>query len=62
MTAQVIELMSAATVDSAWVDYVQYAKLLSEDGSKLTDRAFHEEFTRRYDRWRKLFLMQDSER
>jgi hypothetical protein len=55
----VIHLTSEATVDSAWNDYVAMARLLSEDGSKLTDRHFHEEFTRKYDRWRKLFLMQE---
>jgi len=34
--------------------------MLSEDGSKLLDRDFHEEFARRYERWRKLFLMGDA--
>lgn len=62
MTAQLIELGGKQSVDQAWSDYTDYAKLLSEDHSKLTDRAFHEEFTRRYDRWRKLFLIQDGER
>jgi hypothetical protein len=55
----VIDLVSNSRVDSAWNDYVAMAKVLSEDGSKLTDRHFHEEFTRKYDRWRKLFLMQE---
>lgn len=60
MTAQVIELGGKQSVDQAWVDYTDYAKMLSEDHSKLLDRSFHEEFTRRYDRWRKLFLMQEQ--
>lgn len=59
MSAQVLELVNEQTVDQAWTDYTDMAKLLSEDHSKLTDRAFHEEFTRRYERWRKLFLMQE---
>jgi hypothetical protein len=60
--AQVIELVSEATVDQAWNDYTDMAKLLSEDHTKLTDRTFHEEFTRRYERWRKLFMMQEGGR
>jgi hypothetical protein len=60
MSAQVIELAGQQSVDQAWTDYTDMAKLLSEDHSKLLDRAFHEDFVRRYDRWRKLFLMQDG--
>jgi predicted component of type VI protein secretion system len=62
VSAQVIELVSEATVDQAWSDYTAYARQLSEDHTKLTDRAFHEEFTRRYERWRKLFMMQEAGR
>lgn len=60
MTAQVIHLVSERSVDQAWDDYTDYAKLLSEDHSKLTDRGFHEEFARRYERWRRLFMMQEA--
>lgn len=62
MSAQVIELVGKQSVDQAWIDYTDMAKQLSQDHSKLIDRAFHEEFARRYDRWRRLFLMQDGER
>lgn len=62
MAAQIIELASEASVDQAWSDYTAYARLLSEDHTKLTDRTFHEEFTRRYERWRKLFMMQEAGR
>lgn len=43
-------------VDQAWERYTEYARALSNDPAKLTDRAFHEEFARRYERWRVLFL------
>jgi predicted component of type VI protein secretion system len=56
----VVNLISEQRVDKAWDDYTDYAKLLSENHSKLLDRGFHEEFTRRYDRWRKLFMMQEA--
>jgi hypothetical protein len=56
----VVDFLSKSRVDDAWNDYTEYARMLSDDGTRLTDRAFHEEFTRRYDRWRKLFLMQDA--
>jgi hypothetical protein len=56
----VVEFISDQRVNDAGNDYTEYARMLSEDGTRLTDRAFHEEFTRRYDRWRKLFLMQDA--
>jgi hypothetical protein len=59
VNARVIDLVSEATVDQAWLDYTDMAKMLSEDHTKLTDRTFHEEFTRRYERWRKLFMMQE---
>lgn len=57
---QVLELASPSAVNDAWNSYTEYAKALASDPSKLTDRAFHEEFQRRYMRWAKLF--QHSER
>lgn len=62
MTAQIFALASESQVDEAWDRYVEFARMLSDDHSKLTDRAFHEEFTRRYDRWRKLFMMSEPPR
>jgi hypothetical protein len=47
-------------VDQAWGDYTEFAHVLASDPSKLLDRAFHEEFARRYERWRKLFLRTDA--
>lgn len=59
---QVIDLLSRSSVDDAWERYTEFARALSDDPSKLTDRAFHEEFARRYDRWRKLFLASEGRR
>lgn len=56
----VVNLVSKSSIDEAWNDYTAYARMLSEDHAKLLDRSFHEEFTRRYERWRKLFLMREG--
>lgn len=56
----VIDLVSETRVDEAWDAYVEFAHALSADPSKLTDRSFHEEFARRYENWRRLFLRQEG--
>ena len=58
----VIDLASPATVDRAWSAYTELARELSNNPAKLTDRSFHEEFARRYDRWRRLFLKSERAR
>ena len=58
----VIDLASPATVDRAWSAYTELARELSNNPSKLTDRAFHEEFARRYERWRRLFIASEGRR
>lgn len=62
MSAQVIQLASVNQVDDAWNQYIEFARVLMEDHTKLCDRTFQEEFARRFERWRKLFTMQDAER
>lgn len=52
----VIELNSPKRIDEAWDAYTEFAKMLSSDPHKLMDREFHQEFARRYERWRVLYL------
>lgn len=54
---EVIDIFGS--VDQAWSDYTEFARALLSDPTKLLDRAFHEEFARRYERWRRLFLRSD---
>lgn len=56
MSAEVIELVSAARVEEAWDSYVEMARRLASQPSLLCDREFNEEITRRHERWRKLFM------
>lgn len=58
----VIDLITESRIDQAWDDYIAYAQQLSEDHSKLCDRVFHQEFARRYERWRRMFLTLDCGR
>lgn len=58
----IIELASELGVDAAWDSYVEMARDLVDDPRLLTDREFNQEFTRRHERWRKLFLMQEAPR
>jgi hypothetical protein len=62
MSAQILSLASEAAVDSAWQSYVEEAARLADDPRLLCDRAFNEELTRRHERWRRLFLMQEGGR
>jgi hypothetical protein len=34
----VVDFISDQRVDDAWNDYTEYARMLSEDGTRLTDR------------------------
>lgn len=56
---QLIILASESAVDGAWTDYAREAARLADNPRLLCDRAFNEELTRRHERWRRLFLMQD---
>lgn len=61
MSAEIIKFASRARVDEAWGCYVEMARKLAAEPSLLSDRAFHEEMTRRHDKWRKLFLIMEPE-
>lgn len=56
----VVPIASKASVDQAWEDYASYAQALKDDPDKLTDRDYHEELIRRYNRWKHLFSMEDA--
>lgn len=57
---QVIQLVSEGAVDAAWSSYTEKAVLLADNPALLCDRRFNEELTRRHERWRKLFLLQEA--
>jgi hypothetical protein len=59
---QVVHLASAQAVDDAWQAYVEQAALLVANPALLCNRAFNEECTRRHERWRRLFLIQEAGR
>lgn len=59
---EVVELFSTRSVDDAWGSYTEYARELAANPDLLTDRAFHEEFQRRYMRWARLFRAAEERR
>lgn len=62
MSAEVIRLVTRERVEKAWAEFVEYAREIVDDPRLLTDRRFYQEFTRRHERWKKLFMaMEPSE-
>lgn len=60
MTAQVIPIVSDDALDRAWAEYADYAREVVDDPRLLVDRKFFQEFTRRPNRWRRLFLVSEA--
>lgn len=56
----VVQLVTEDAVDRAWTAYCDYARRLAAQPSLLCDRPFYEEMTRRHERWRRLFLLQEA--
>jgi hypothetical protein len=57
---QVIHLATEGAVDAAWTAYVEKAVLLAANPGLLCDRQFNEDLTRRHERWRRLFMLQEA--
>lgn len=60
MSAQILQLVSEAAVDLAWTEYAREAARLADNPRLLCDRAFNERLTRLYEKWRRLFLLQEA--
>ena len=58
----IIELASPEAVDRAWEAFAELARDIVDDPRLLTDRAFYQEYLRRQERFRKLFLVQEAGR
>jgi hypothetical protein len=59
MSAQILQLVSEQSVESAWASYAEKASQLVGNPSLIADRAFNEELARRHARWVKLFLVKE---
>lgn len=55
----VIELASAESVEAAWNRYAVKARQLVDAPELLCDRQFSQDLARLYERWKRLFLIQD---
>jgi hypothetical protein len=60
MSAEVVQLVSPQTVERAWSDFVEYARDLVDDPRLITDRRFYAEYTRRHEKWKKLFMAMEE--
>lgn len=56
----VVPLASEQAVDQAWEVYREMAVRLMTDPQLRLDRSFNEELTRRHEKWKRLFLIQDG--
>lgn len=52
---------TTANADAAWERYSEIAKRAVDDPKLLLNRAHCEEFTRRWEEWRDLFLAMDKQ-